>query len=309
MDFERGVPRESVHKTAPAEVLLTDARRLGEEHFAVAASWRRDHYLAHRGGPAADPVLLVETARQTAIHLSHRFFDVAHGTPFVLSEVSVALSAALPPVGPGNLAVGLDVVCRPPDEGARRLRLALDAEVVVGHRRVGTVRVCWEPMEPRRYALLRRRGEPGPAAVRPCAEPAGALPHRARAGRIAERDVLVTNDPLRADRWWLRLDQTHPVLFDHGSDHVPGMVLVEAFRQAGTAAAAARPGAGEVTLLAVEFTAFGELDLPVSISVEPTGPGGTALTLRAHQEDRELARCTLRCGVPERSRIPLGAAC
>ncbi|MGW3039260.1 ScbA/BarX family gamma-butyrolactone biosynthesis protein [Kitasatospora sp. NPDC001159] len=306
MEFERRVPRASVHKAADAEVLLTDAQRLGADRFAVAARWDRDHYMADHGGPAADPVMLVETTRQTAIHLSHRFLDIPYGMPFVLSEASVDLTEALPPVGPEHLTVGLDVICRRPAEGARRLRLELEADVLVRHRAVGRTRLRWEPMEPSRYTMLRHRGREPHASALP--EPPRIALSPATVGQRTERDVLIAADPVRANAWWLRLDLDHPVLFDHESDHVPGMALVEAFRQVGRVAAADhRPGASGVTLLTVEFTAFGELDAPVAITAEPAGLG--VFTLRAHQGERELARATVRCGAVEPVRTLLGAAC
>ncbi|MGW1469555.1 ScbA/BarX family gamma-butyrolactone biosynthesis protein [Streptomyces sp. NPDC002308] len=303
MNFDHIVPRESVHKSADAEVLLTDAQVLDDGRIAVAARWRRSHYLGHRGG-GADPVLLAETARQTAIHLSHRFFGVGRGLAFVLSELSVDLDEALPPVGAEPLAVGLHVRCRRPGAGERRLRFELEADVLAGSRRYGRVRVCWEPMEPRRYAVVRKRGggQRGEAA-------AGQPVPPVRAGSPAERDVLVDGDPVRPNVWWLRLDLEHDVLFDHESDHVPGMALVEAFRQAGAAAAGGGLREGQVALLTVEFKAFGELDAPVSIIAEPAGLDGTALTLRACQGDRELACARVRCGAGELSPARQEAAC
>ncbi|MYS46028.1 lactone biosynthesis protein, mmfl [Streptomyces sp. SID5998] len=289
-------------------MLLTDAERLGHDRYAVAAAWHRDHYLNHHDGPAADPVLLAETARQAAIHLSHRFLDVPHGTPFVLSTLSVGLTRALPPLRGGQLAVGLDVVCRPPAEGARRLRLELQADVLVHHRRTGRVRVRWEPMEPSRYALLRRRVEGSPQQEPPRSAPPCVPVPAARVGQLAERDVLVAADPLRADRWWLRLDQEHSVLFDHESDHVPGMALVEAFRQA-SQAAAADGAAGAVTLLDVQFTAFGALEAPVAITMEPVGPDARSFILTARQGDREVARAAVRRGAAEPGLPRLDAAC
>jgi hypothetical protein len=101
-----------VHKSATAEVLLTDAAHLGDDRFVVAAVWHRDHFLGHRGAPASDPVLLAETARQAAIHLSHRFHDIPEGRPFVLDEVAVELDEALPPADREPLALGLDIRCR-----------------------------------------------------------------------------------------------------------------------------------------------------------------------------------------------------
>ncbi|MGW0860285.1 ScbA/BarX family gamma-butyrolactone biosynthesis protein [Streptomyces sp. NPDC002690] len=303
MNFDHPVPRESVHKSADAEVLLTDALLLDDGRIAVAARWRRSHYLGHRGG-GADPVLLAETARQTAIHLSHRFFGVGQGLVFILSELSVDLDEALPAVGAEALSVGLQVRCRRPEAGERRLRFELEADVLAGSRSYGRVRVCWEPMEPRRYAVVRKRGggqrEEG-ATARPLLRGCASSP--------AERDVLVEDDPVRPNVWWLRLDPEHDVLFDHESDHVPGMALVEAFRQVGAATGGDGHRPGHVALLAVEFKAFGELDAPVSITAEPAGLDGAALTLRARQGGRELAGARVRCGAGETSPLRQEAAC
>ncbi|WP_260845011.1 AfsA-related hotdog domain-containing protein [Streptomyces sp. SLBN-31] len=51
---------------------------------------------------------------------------------------------------------------------------------------------------------------------------------------MSPTDVVLS--PLgQPHRWQLRVDTRHPVLFDHIVDHVPGMLLIEAARQAATA--------------------------------------------------------------------------
>ncbi len=72
-------------------------------------------------------------------------------------------------------------------------------------------------------------------------------------GRHDPRDVVLGTpgeerpsgaDGLNADwaygSWQLRIDRGHPVLFDHPVDHVPGMALLEAARQAAQALSPAR---------------------------------------------------------------------
>ncbi|MEU9385117.1 AfsA-related hotdog domain-containing protein [Streptomyces sp. NPDC048279] len=163
LGFDRPVPRETVHKHATAEVLLTGAARLDAERFAIACAWHRDHFLDDQGGPTSDPVLLAEAARQAAIHLSHRFHEVPHGHRFVLSELAVDLDGPLPAPGPAApLALALDTHCARTERQSRRTRLELTAEARTEHRRLGRARVRWEALEPRRYALLRKRGAGGP---------------------------------------------------------------------------------------------------------------------------------------------------
>jgi hypothetical protein len=92
------------------------------------------------------------------------------------------------------------------------------------------------------------------------------------AGRPRQRDVLL-RDAGQPHRWWLRVDTGHPVLFDHPVDHVPGMLLLDAARQA----AHAELGAGAVPPLALDadFGRFVELGAPcrVEVTARPPLPG------------------------------------
>ncbi|WP_268254571.1 AfsA-related hotdog domain-containing protein, partial [Streptomyces humidus] len=63
-------------------------------------------------------------------------------------------------------------------------------------------------------------------------------------------------------------DFSHPVLFDHPADHVPGMLLLEAARQSAHAATHPRPGLP--TSLDATFTQYVELDTPCWIDRTPT---------------------------------------
>ncbi|MET9912830.1 ScbA/BarX family gamma-butyrolactone biosynthesis protein [Streptomyces sp. NPDC006476] len=306
------MPRETVHKSATAEVLLTDAARLDAGRFAVAAAWHRDHFLDDLGGRAVDPVLLAETARQAAIHLSHRFHGVPQGHHFVLGELAVELDGPLPAPDTAPLTLGLDAQCLRAPQHPRRTKLELDATVRTRHRRLGRARVRWEVLEPHRYALLRKRGT-ADAGAEPAPKPTRAVPLApSRVGQQQDRDVLLSADPARADHWWLRLDLDHPVLFDHPSDHIPGMALVAAFRQAALVTTA--DPARYVRSLITRFTSFGELDLPVSVTAEHVGDAASTgraveILLRAEQGGRELASTRVVCALPCADHRLAGATC
>ncbi|WUK66705.1 lactone biosynthesis protein, mmfl [Streptomyces coelicoflavus] len=318
--FGAGVPRATVHKRAAAEVFLTDAVRTADGRFTVAVRWPREHGL-YRPGPRGDedPLLWIETVRQAGIHLSHRFYGVPMHHPFVLAGLTFAVD--MPPA-PRHAArpvpVTLDVVVRREAQNARRMAASAEAVVLAGGRAMGRVGLRWQAVDPARYAVLRERNSP-PKPTGTVPGDTGAVPLTARTvGRARERDVVLaaTRDD---DTWMLRPDTSHPVLFDHATDHIPGMVLLEALRQAAAVSTARRAGGPAAThgtgraphapLLrsgTVVFEAFGELDAPTTVTAR-SGPAGAdgepALCVSAVQGGRTLVRADLLCGpAPRRMR-------
>ncbi len=273
LTFDRPVPRASVHKSADREVLITDARRLTGDRYAVAARWSRNHLLGHRPEAlTSDPLLLVETVRQAAIHLAHRFLDVPAGHPFVMQDLDFELFGdRLPGGGRAGLPVLLDATCVRRITG-RRFRFALEATLLVDGVRCARMGVRWEVLPPGPYALLRER-----AGCRAGAAPVG------RPLPPDRRDVVLADDPaLPQGSWRLLADPTHPVLFDHPCDHVPGTVLLEALRQAaGRTVPGWSPTDGRLV-----FHSFGEHGREVTVSARVED--GRILTL-ATQDGRQVA--------------------
>ncbi|GAA0679507.1 ScbA/BarX family gamma-butyrolactone biosynthesis protein [Kitasatospora atroaurantiaca] len=284
------MPRAGVHKSAAGEVLLTDALRLGADRFAIAAIWPRNHLLSHRPeARTSDPLLLVETARQAAIYLSHSFFDVPPGFPFVMQDLDFAIDTPeLPGGGRAPLPVMLDATCVRTITG-QRCRFALEAVLIVDGRRCGRIGVRWEVLTPTRYDALRRRAAASAGAGG--GVPATGMPGEplapSRFGHRKERDVLLAADPaLPVGSWRLRLDQSHPVIFDHASDHIPGTALLEAFRQAGVLSAPGWTLAGA----RVAFHSFGELTPAVTVTARSDG---RFVEVGAVQGGRTLASAVL----------------
>jgi hypothetical protein len=86
-------------------------------------------------------------------------------------------------------------------------------------------------------------------------------------GRSNARDVVLAATQTATPRLYqLRADTEHPNFFDHPVDHVPGMVLVEAARQAAHAAAG-QPNALVVGMESA-FAQYVELDAQCFIEAE-----------------------------------------
>ncbi|MFJ6696359.1 ScbA/BarX family gamma-butyrolactone biosynthesis protein [Streptomyces sp. NPDC091272] len=272
------VHRDSVHKAADGEVLLEDAVQLEGGRFVLALRWHRDHFLGHRGGGAAgDPLLLAEAVRQTAIHLSHRFYAVPRDHAFILCDLHLERDGELPAGGPDAAPLVMEATFTPLGRG-RRFDMRMTAEVYQDGRRVARGGMRWMAVDRDRYATLRLRGTEysGVEDIRPVLA----------SGPVADRDRLV--ERVAADAWRLRLDPAHPVLFDHGCDHMPGMVLLEAVRQVG---AALHPEHARPAALESVFHAFGELDADTLLTARQRADDAVEVTVA--QGERTLASVTL----------------
>ncbi|MEU5208693.1 ScbA/BarX family gamma-butyrolactone biosynthesis protein [Streptomyces sp. NPDC020742] len=264
LDRSRTVERELVHRTSVAEVLLTDARPTGTPHvFAAAASWPRAHPTFPRDGSQRhSPLVLVETLRQLGLYLPLRFYAVPETFHAVITDLHFGIAPdAEPPAGSGATEITCEArvggVWREPDASAVGLRLDVEfsASGVAFGRGGGGVRFLADAP----YEALRARAA-GRAA--PAHHPAGA--HRPPPAELAvnhPQDVVLAVD--RDGPFVSPADPLHPFLFDHPSDHVPGMVLLEAARQAAahrSRGALARPRAGRL-----RATRFTEPDPPARV--------------------------------------------
>jgi hypothetical protein len=179
--------------------------------------------------------------------------------------------------------------------------MALNAEVYIAGVHRGRAGLRFEVLSPQRYTMIRNRTRQAEAESRePVASPATSrpLPPEAVGFRDDLHVLLATAPGLSAGTWLLRLRRDHPVLFDHESDHISGMALLEACRQAAAAAASppGSPGTPQPTLTSATaaYEAFGELDSPVTLAAcptarpRPTSRGAQVLQLTARQGDRTL---------------------
>ncbi|MFJ2192107.1 ScbA/BarX family gamma-butyrolactone biosynthesis protein [Kitasatospora sp. NPDC087861] len=259
LSWSRTVPRELVHRAAVAEVLLTDVRARGGGRFEAAAQWPRSHPTFPRGrGERHDPLIAVETARQLGIYLPLCHYGVPRDTHLLITDVSCRVDPAAEPRGDGPATV----LCRAEVHGLRtsaenhrptgmRLRVdcyargALFARIEGGTRFVD--RLAYPTL--RGAGTARTPGDAGPPPDPPSPEEVGvALPSDVVVARADDTVLVCPGDP------------GHPFFFDHPSDHLPGMVLLEAARQAAVLRSAgrlSRPVA--YRMRALRFTEFAPL--------------------------------------------------
>ncbi|MGQ4388179.1 ScbA/BarX family gamma-butyrolactone biosynthesis protein [Streptomyces sp. SAS_270] len=260
------VARQYVHKNAASEVLLTGWRALGNDTYAVTARWPKDHPFYRPLHGFHDPMLATESIRQALLLLGHVAYDVPFGHPQSWSHFRYTLSSTALLATDGPAEVELHVVCSDINRRSGRLAsMVTRIDIVRGGLHVATADIGFASHLPAIYRRLRGRYadvEQAMARVIPLAPPMTP----ARVAREDFKDVVLspTDSPTHSQ---LRVDLNHPALFDHPVDHIPGMLLLEAARQAAHTMSHPRP----MTAIAMDalFVRYAELDAPCWIHVDP----------------------------------------
>ncbi|MFJ7967069.1 AfsA-related hotdog domain-containing protein [Streptomyces sp. NPDC096324] len=104
----------------------------------------------------------------------------------------------------------------------------------------------------------------------------------ATVGRLTPHDVVLTPTD-HPHTWLLTPNLNHPTLFDHTNDHIPGMVLLEAARQA-TYNATHNPNNPNnpnngTTSTTTTFHRYTELHQPTHIHITRITPDNTTTTI------------------------------
>ncbi|MET9464294.1 ScbA/BarX family gamma-butyrolactone biosynthesis protein [Streptomyces sp. NPDC006544] len=260
------VPRRYVHRAALAEVFLTGIAPVGADTYLVTAQWPRGHSLYGSRGGMLDPMLACETVRQTVPLLSHTVFDVPFGHMQSWDHISFGLDPDVMTAGVTPPEIELRVRCHDTVlRGSRLIATSLDIMLFRDGDLLGAAGARFSCHTPAIYKRLRTgRADSDPQLLMkdmphlpPVAPPT--------VGRDRAADVVLSPTE-RSDTWLLRVDPSHPILFDHPVDHAPGMLLLEAARQA---AQAASPAGNSVVLgLDSDFIRYVELDAPCRIETQ-----------------------------------------
>lgn len=297
------VPRELVHRAAFAEVFITGWRRAGDAEFTVGAQWPRSHVLfAPPGAAHYDPLMVAETIRQGGMVIAHGEFGIPFGHPFLLTEIGHASTEHGLTVRdkPRELTIGF--VCSDiRRKGQKVSGFRVDVVLRGDGEPMATGHAAFTSVTPRVYERL--RGD-----RKFVSQDEGSLPvpiSPASVGRCHPMEVVLAQTG-GGGEWELRADTRHPTLFDHPVDHIPGMVLLEAARQA--VSARANPAGFRVTSMDSVFHRYAEFGSPCLIAAEGLdddrraggeeraggGGGPECVRVTARQDDELVFVSTLR---------------
>jgi 2-oxo-3-(phosphooxy)propyl 3-oxoalkanoate synthase len=292
--FDRTVDRTLVHRAALAEVFLTDVQELDGSTYAAAAQLPRLHayYTDHLLRPAShDPVLLLEACRQAALAGAHLYYGVPTSAKFILTHLSIELtppSRHEDPTAPCPLSLLVKVVDRRVRDG---VTTGLDHELRLAVRgvEIGRASLGLRFRMPADYAAMRLKQRGGARLLSSATLPAdrtGAPVHPHLVGRASPDNVVLVDADAGQDgvvRARLAVPARHASMFDHPQDHLPGMVLAEAARQAACYAALEHRSESPVKVAPVAmhltFQRFGELDTDAAVTAripDSAGAGGGA---------------------------------
>lgn len=289
---DRPVSAAEVHKLDAAEVLLTDWQQVDADRFSISAQWPAHHRFYAGAHGCRDPLMLVECVRQSIPLLCHSAYDAPLGFRQAWEDLHFSIGPSMLCGADTSLNIQLDVDC---------------SDVIRRGARVGgitmTVQASWDGL-PAAYVWTkfnnqspavyqRLRGENGEIARAHANALEPGLPIAPElVGRHHSADVVLAATPDDApNHWFLRTDLDHPILFDHPVDHAPGMLLLEAARQA---ALAGSPRTVSVIGMRTRFIRYAEFDVPCHVSTAPltprpdSGDGTQVVQVTLSQNDRQV---------------------
>ncbi|MEU0247422.1 ScbA/BarX family gamma-butyrolactone biosynthesis protein [Streptomyces sp. NPDC006235] len=285
------VTKESAHRARDLDVFPTRWARAGDDRFSVTVELPPDHpFFTPVGTGSVDPLMFVEAMRQCVLVVSHGAYGVPLGHHFLLKTLEFDCDARRLRASGEPTRLDVDVTFRDLKFRAGRLvslRSRLSARR--GGHRVGGATGHITLISPEVYRRIRR--EPLEAPVVPDLSPP-VLPVES-VGRTSVPDVVLSPTP-QPGVWQLRVDVTHPTLFQRPNDHVPGMLLLEAARQAGAGLSAPRPfvpASGRI-----EFQRYAEFGSPCLVAARRTAPdlpGGPSVEVTGHQDGELVFHCSV----------------
>lgn len=299
LSFQTVVPKRFVHRQAVAEVFLTDCLAHGDNRFLIGAQWPRLHAFYWSCTGRYDTMLLAETLRQCAIYLAHVRYGVTLRSKFTMQRMQVDAAVDLLTIGSHSAEVDIAASVTVTDRRDGKLSaFTVAVDFRIDGQLVGSGSADANVLLPPDYVRARWRGGS------PKRHQRSSMPPPVDFNAVGVRDssavVLGAHSGGPASgRWLLRTDVTHPVLFDHPLDHVPGALVLEAICQ-GARLFLAQPRA-DVQSINVKFRRFLEIDEPTTVAVRSLDGEGSSVEVHFSQWGQSKASGTVRLAVPVRS--------
>jgi hypothetical protein len=288
--FSAPVPRELVHRRSISEVFVTGVCRKDNSTYTASAQWPRWHVFFGSGDHGFDSALVVETLRQVTVLIAHTQLHVPLGMQFLMSDMSVAMipGAIRDPSLPAEVTVEV-VISQVRARGHVAAGFRSNAVFLVGGQIIADGSAGARIVDPETYNRIRPRlinQSIRKTTVRPL--PAAAVGHQAAWN-------VVLGQGLKMSNWPLHVDVSNPILFDHPLDHVPGVLMIEAVRQA-MRVALGNPSL-DFSFVDAQFVSIAELDDDLVVVLESVTVAEQAVSATATIEAAGKVRMRAKAGV------------
>lgn len=275
-NYQSTIPKSCVHRAVLGEVFLTDTKRINDNKYVTAGYLPKSHIYFNdlpckeSNKRFYDAIILLEICRQTSIYVTHNFFDVPYSAKFVFDDADFTLLKSEIPYKSecSNVIVEVDII----ERKYRRTELTglifqmyiyVDGSCCA--RKI--MNISW--MDAKKWHRLRSKR---PLECYDTSNSLSAATHEV--GRQLPLNVVIGDVEFNEDSCTTSLivDQNHPSIFDHPLDHVPGMLLIEAYRQTALVSMCKYYDAKSVDLVInryeISFKNFCEFNLPAHCNAD-----------------------------------------
>ncbi|MFD8003321.1 ScbA/BarX family gamma-butyrolactone biosynthesis protein [Streptomyces mirabilis] len=275
------VPREYVHRSTLAEVFLTGCEQTGNTHYTLTAQWPRAHtFFTTPDGTHHHPLQAAETIRQTGLYLAHAELGIPLGHQFLMRNLHLTTHPQHLAIGPTPTDLTLTATYTPHHPHTKRpTDFTMHITITRNGHPTATGTGRFTCLTPTTYQRLRHPHTTTPAGTSTAGTTTSTAgtqhqplnPPPTHYGRTLPHDIVLTPTP-HPHTWQLTPNPHHPILFDHTTDHIPGMVLLEAAHQAATAHTHPTPTTHptQPTTLHATFHQYTEHHTPTYITAHTT---------------------------------------
>ncbi|PBD02201.1 A-factor biosynthesis hotdog protein [Streptomyces sp. Ag82_O1-15] len=312
------VPREYVHRSTLAEVFLTGCEQTGDTHYTLTAQWPRAHtFFTTPDGTHHHPLQAAETIRQTGLYLAHAELGIPLGHHFLMRNLHLTTHPQHLTIGPTPTDLTLTATYTPHHPHTKRpTDFTMHITITRNGHPTATGTGRFTCLTPTTYQRLRHphtttadttttdtTTSTSTSTSSTATQHQPPNPPPTHYGRTLPHDIVLTPTP-HPHTWQLTPNPHHPILFDHTTDHIPGMVLLEAAHQAATAHTHPTPTThpNHPTTLHATFHHYTEHHTPTYITTHTTRSNNSdpapTTHITAHQNNTTVFTAQLTTHTP-----------
>lgn len=263
LDFSRTIDKSLVHRRALAEVFITDFESVSRDRYIVAAQLPVGHAYYNDGNTNFhDPLAIIEACRQAALVVAHQYYGVPKDWSFIFRKAKVHIGDIDSTIiSDGRMLVGINITKTFEKDGFLTGMIG-DFVVEIDGNKVGDFvgSLSFLPSAMLKKMRAQARSVKN-ISDKPYISPLQPLAAK-RVARTSAKNIVIGRTS--RDTYEIVDCRSNRALIDHEVDHISGMVIMEACRQAAIATVLEDTGElyGTVKSFQVEFLEFAEHELP-----------------------------------------------